>query len=245
MSTIEKLKSVKNKILDEVITKENVTKCKNSLILKGSYFKHLFSCIFLKKLKIEKIETPVEHFFMSVEYNFPKVLAVYSLGISGLSTFLDFLFGNQFILSIFSSGTLSVLYIIIFFILGPYIWSDENQKVNEKFNPENLSEIKETMFENYTEKEIEQLLNVSLKKQDLVKIFKEIKEVIGEKYFLETFKTLNLHKKGKSISDPYSLLLIINEIIENKKELDYENIEIKRNEKIMNSLLKEKECLTV
>lgn len=83
------------------------------------------------------------------------------------------------------------------------------------------------------------MLSGKLSKQDLAQIFKDIKELVGEKYFLDVFKKLNFHKQEENISDPYVLFSVINEIIENKEEPEQENEKMEKNKKIMNSLLKD------
>lgn len=240
MSAIDKLGSIKNKILDKLITKESVSEIKERSILKGSYFKQLFKYIFSKKFKIKGDMNSVDLFFTDIDSdkcNIPKIISVLILIVAGLAALISLVFSNP---SIFIITMISII-IDIFgtYIISSFAWYEKNKSINKKFNPENITEIKETIFENYSKEEVKQLVNGNLAKEELINIFREIEKLVGEQYFLDVFKSLNLHKQEKDISDPYVLLSVINEIIENKEKIDCANNKIAKSQKIIRSLLKE------
>lgn len=131
MSTIGRLKSIKNKILDKMITKESVSKNKDNLMLKGSYFKHLFNYIFFKKINLKDENTIVDLFFKSDNLkNIPKLYSLLALIILGSLTFLGFFLSEPMFIFLMPFIIFFILYLLLFFVVCPIDWFKKNNMIN-------------------------------------------------------------------------------------------------------------------
>lgn len=221
MSKIEKLMTVKEKIINKIVSIKNIEKTKSNFIFKGSILKEFFK---YHSIKLTTILTGFSLFLSLICIIFPVEL---ELAISSLSLILILLVPSIFIdVSDYFPFKKKII--------------KHNEYLFEKLNAEKINEIKKNLTNDFNKKEIEMLLEGNLNKEDLKEVFFVINEIIGEKEVFKIFKQLDF--KG-NISDPYVLISIIEETIKNIKnkeqeeKKDVKNELLKANKKIFNSLI--------
>lgn len=249
MSKIKQLTKLKNKILDKLITNNNVEKAKNHYTHKGSYFKKLIKYLFLKPLKIKSNITKEDSFFVlkNGKNQIKELILFLGVIIFGCSAYgLLFSIKASMILFFIMSSISVFLFFLFVSVYLPLMWRSENLETKKKFNSKNIESIKNSLFENYTANEIKYLLQQKLDKKDLEEIFFVMNEVVGKEELFKIFKKLGFQESGENISEPYVLISIINEAIKNIKNKEQEEKEdardasLKENKKMFDSLVETK-----
>lgn len=234
MSNIEKLISIRNTIINNIINKEKINKTREHFILKGSFFKNILKYAFLKPFITKEIKTPEESFFSFENTNIPKLFNIFVILLISICQMTN---NNP--------SDVFVFYLILFFgvfgtiLISKLDWNFRNKKTDEKFNQKNIRKIKKNLFEDFNEEEVNFLLDGSLSKKELSMILKELNSVISENELIDMFYKLKT-KKSNDITNPHNLIFIINKIIDDEKkeenEKSFENEFKKTNKKIIKSL---------
>lgn len=171
-----------------------------------------------------------------------KILFFSSLVISLTICLFFYVFGKENYTLITLIGMLTFDALVMFMTYVMY--KSKNIKTMKRFNINKIKEIKENLSKNYNEKTQEMLLDGKLNKKELIKILKDLNEIIKKEDVLfclnELRKRNQDNEKLNDISEPYTLIKIINELIinEEKKE-EFQKKLIKK--KILINLMRE--CL--
>lgn len=238
MSKIEKLTEIRDKIIDEFVTKENVKKIKSKYSFKDGFLKSIFKFLFLKPFKLKEIKTTEDLYFTDNNRNIVKQFGC----------IIVFLILALFIISSLSAHEdATLMYFVIALVFIPTIsvakieWNIERNKINKRFDPQNINTIKKDLFNSYDEEEINLLFGESLNKKALIDILAKINEVVNEEELLEKFEKLET-KNYNDITLPYNLISTINKVIEDlkKKEKEIEESGVREtNRKNLRSLTNE------
>lgn len=230
----EKLKKTKKNIIEQLITTEKLEKVKKESMLKGGYLKNFFNYLLFKPFKFEKLKTNEDVFFVKESgENIIKNTFFSSLVISLTICLFFYVFGKESYTLITLIGMLTFDALVMFMTYVMY--KSKNRKTMKRFNVNKIKEIKENLSKNYNEKTQEMLLDGKLNKKELIKILKDLNEIIKKEDILFCFNELRKrnqdNEKLNDISEPYTLIKIINELIinEEKKEEFQEKINKEKN----------------
>lgn len=243
MSKLKKIKSLRKKIIEKLVTEKNIEKTRKNLVIKGSVLKKCFQYAFIKPIKIKNLKTKEDLFFVKDGIN------IFKLAMTFFSAyFLIFYCGIFFEFALNKGVSLITIYpltLIVIFIVGVVCsklhFIMHNRSIIKKYNIKNINKIRENLTENFNEEEVKLLLKEKLNKKDLEEIFKSISKITDKNKIFEIFKLLKEKDEQISIYEPYVIVLIIDEIIKEMKdesELYNEENDLNTNEKILNLLVK-------
>lgn len=247
MKNIKKLKEIKNGIINKVISYESLFKISKNKKLNGGFWKNYFKYMFLKPYILKGNKTKEDIFFIikeaydsGDEINKPKhLLTCLSLIFSfGLMINLFFNDPNLMILNASFCLIMMTAYTGLFF----YSWKEKNMETSKTTNEDELNNIIEKLFLNDNEVELKKILHKKLTKNELESALHKINESVSKE---ELFRAIERVNGGREcITEPYELLKVMNELINNTNNTKEKKNElgINVNKMIIENLLnKEKE----
>lgn len=251
MNKLQKLIDIRNNLTNKLINPDGIERLKNAKLFKGGFLKNMFKFIFLKPFSI-KNETREDFFATDGKScngnNSVKILAFVPFCAVGIVFLLLPLMVSGGKLS---SALLCLIFIftfiecLILFILF-CIWGGHNYEIKKEFSRSKLKEIKETAFKMYNKKDLDILIGKTLTKKELNKIMSDICNIIDKKEVMTYFKKMEPLKNKLEITEPYVIINILNNII-NDHEAEIENKENKKlldkNMKVLEEMIKEEKNL--
>lgn len=218
MKNINKLKEIKNSIISKAISRDFLSKKSKNEVLKGGFWKKYFKYMFLKPYILKGNKTKEDIFFIikeaydrGDEINKPKHLLTCLSLIFSFGLMINLFFDDPKFMILNASFCLIMLtaYAGLFF----YSWKEENMKTSKTTNEDDFNNIIESLFLNDNEVELKKILHKKLTKNELESALHKINESVPKE---ELFRAIERVNGGREcITEPYELLKVINELINN------------------------------